>query len=376
MPPPARADAEAELAPGCAAEGIAEHARDQLLATVGVGVTGLVGERTVDQREVPVERAPRAVELEAGVARRQQEPRGARADERLRQGRREPLAADRERELADAHVQRGIDREIRPRIGDRRARIDRVGQHQHAQLRVDRRVELQRRGAHRRGRAIVDAGRAIAQEHPRVGGERGAQIELEVVARAQPEALGAGDREGLIGRGGLRGGWTICGEEREAGGDRQRARDVDHDRLVVERPSVGAAGGREKSTPRTTGVHVRNLYDIDLNLLVSLDAILTTRSVTAAAARVRLSKPAMSHALARIRTLLGDEILVRSGRQWILTERAQALAAPLAELLGATQRLLTEDRPFDPATLVREFRIHTTDHVLSILGIPIGRAVG
>ncbi len=124
------------------------------------------------------------------------------------------------------------------------------------------------------------------------------------------------------------------------------------------------------------GVHVTNLSDIDLNLLVSLDAILTTRSVTTAAARVRLSKPAMSHALARIRALLGDEILVRAGRQWILTERAQAMAAPLAELLGATRRLLAEDRPFDPATLVREFRIHTTDHVLSILGIPIGRAVG
>jgi DNA-binding transcriptional LysR family regulator len=121
--------------------------------------------------------------------------------------------------------------------------------------------------------------------------------------------------------------------------------------------------------------HVTKLFDIDLNLLVSLDAILTTHSVTAAAARVRLSKPAMSHALNRIRTLLGDEILVRSGKQWILTERARTMAGPLAEILGAMSRLVFASE-LEIATLAREFRIHTTDHVLSILGIPIGRAVG
>lgn len=117
------------------------------------------------------------------------------------------------------------------------------------------------------------------------------------------------------------------------------------------------------------------LSEIDLNLLVSLDAILSTRSVTAAADRVGLSKPAMSHALGRIRALLGDEILVRSGKHWILTERARAMAAPLAQLLAQAQALVSSDRPFDPAALDREFRIHTTDHVLTILGVPIGCAV-
>jgi len=120
---------------------------------------------------------------------------------------------------------------------------------------------------------------------------------------------------------------------------------------------------------------VKKLSEIDLNLLVSLDAILTTRSVTAAATKVRLSKPAMSHALGRIRTLLGDEILVRSGKQWILTERARSLAGPVADLLATTSRLLFPAGPFDPATLQRDFRIHTTDHVISILGVAIGRAV-
>lgn len=121
---------------------------------------------------------------------------------------------------------------------------------------------------------------------------------------------------------------------------------------------------------------MKQLADVDLNLLVSLDAILATRSVTAAAARVGLSKPAMSHALQRIREVIGDDILVRSGKDWILTDRARALAAPLAALLQSTSALLFADRGLDLRTLDREFRIHATDHVLTILGVPVGREVG
>jgi DNA-binding transcriptional LysR family regulator len=108
---------------------------------------------------------------------------------------------------------------------------------------------------------------------------------------------------------------------------------------------------------------------------VSLDAILSTRSVTVAADKVGLSKPAMSHALARIRALVGDEILVRSGKHWILTARAQAMAQPLAALLAQAAALVATARPFEPATLEREFRIHTTDHVLSVLGVALGREI-
>lgn len=117
------------------------------------------------------------------------------------------------------------------------------------------------------------------------------------------------------------------------------------------------------------------LSEIDLNLLISLDAILATGSVTAAAERIGLSKPAMSHALGRIRALLGDEVLVRSGKQWILTERARAMAAPLAAILAQATALISSDRPFDPAELRREFRIHTTDHVLTILGVAVEQAI-
>jgi DNA-binding transcriptional LysR family regulator len=120
---------------------------------------------------------------------------------------------------------------------------------------------------------------------------------------------------------------------------------------------------------------VDRLADIDLNLLVALDAIIATCSVGAAAARLGLSKPATSHALARVRSMLGDQVLVRSGKEWILTDRARALRAPLSELLRSTSALLFPERALDLATLDREFRVHTTDHVLSVLGVGIGSAL-
>ncbi|WP_270938829.1 LysR family transcriptional regulator, partial [Falsiroseomonas oryzae] len=55
------------------------------------------------------------------------------------------------------------------------------------------------------------------------------------------------------------------------------------------------------------------LQDIDLNLLVALDALLAERSVTRAARRLGLGQPATSAALARLRVLFGDPLLLRSG---------------------------------------------------------------
>src|ERR1700741_1593940 len=65
-----------------------------------------------------------------------------------------------------------------------------------------------------------------------------------------------------------------------------------------------------------------NLARIDLNLLVALDALLTERSVTRAAARVGLRQSAMSHNLARLRALLGDELLTRGPDGMRATPRA------------------------------------------------------
>ena len=59
--------------------------------------------------------------------------------------------------------------------------------------------------------------------------------------------------------------------------------------------------------------HMNDLRRIDLNLLVVLDALLSEQHVTRAAERLHLSQPAVSHALARLRDLLGDPLLVRAG---------------------------------------------------------------
>jgi len=76
-----------------------------------------------------------------------------------------------------------------------------------------------------------------------------------------------------------------------------------------------------------------NLNSLDLNLLVALDALLREASVSRAAMRIGLSQPATSHALQRLRDLIGDPLLVRSGARMELTPRAQALRSPLAQAL-------------------------------------------
>ena len=114
---------------------------------------------------------------------------------------------------------------------------------------------------------------------------------------------------------------------------------------------------------------------IDLNLLVTFDAILQTGSVRGAAQRVGLSKPAVSHALKRLRALIRDEILVRSGQQWILSERARAVAPRVRALLEEARTLLQPVGPFSAQALQREFRIHTTDIVLALFGAALGHTV-
>jgi DNA-binding transcriptional LysR family regulator len=118
-----------------------------------------------------------------------------------------------------------------------------------------------------------------------------------------------------------------------------------------------------------------NLAKIDLNLLPILDAILSRESVGKAAAQVGLSKPAASHALSRIRAQVGDPILVRAGQRWVLTERASAIAPRVRAALAEARSVLSADRAFDPRELRREFRIHATDQMLSILGLSLGHAV-
>ena len=93
---------------------------------------------------------------------------------------------------------------------------------------------------------------------------------------------------------------------------------------------------------------------VDLNLLKAFDALTSERAVTRAAERIGLSQPAMSHALGRLRDLMGDALLVRVGARMELTPRAQSLRAPLAQALESVRGLFVADR-FDAATSTRRF---------------------
>ena len=107
---------------------------------------------------------------------------------------------------------------------------------------------------------------------------------------------------------------------------------------------------------------------LDLNLLVALDALLTERSVTRAAARVGLGQSAMSHNLARLRALFGDELLTRGPEGMRPTPRALALVDPVRVVLAQITALVSRDKAFDARTAERLFRIGLPDSVEVLLG--------
>lgn len=106
-----------------------------------------------------------------------------------------------------------------------------------------------------------------------------------------------------------------------------------------------------------------NLGRLDLNLLVAFDALLTERSVTRAAGRVGLGQSAMSHNLARLRSLFGDELFTRGSDGMRPTPRAMALADPVRVTLAQIQSAVLQREAFDPATADRVFRIGLTDSI-------------
>ncbi len=112
-----------------------------------------------------------------------------------------------------------------------------------------------------------------------------------------------------------------------------------------------------------TAIDHANLSRLDLNLLVAFDALLTERSVTRAAARVGLGQSAMSHNLARLRALFGDELLTRGAEGMRPTPRALALADPVRVTLAQIQAAVLKREDFTPATAERIFRIGLADSI-------------
>jgi DNA-binding transcriptional LysR family regulator len=114
-------------------------------------------------------------------------------------------------------------------------------------------------------------------------------------------------------------------------------------------------------------MRISNLAALDLNLLVALDALLAERHVTRAAKRLGSSQPALSRALARLRELFGDELLVRVGAGMQLTARAAALVAPLQHWLERTRELVGSE-PFEPARATGVVRLALPDIIAYMLG--------
>ena len=112
-----------------------------------------------------------------------------------------------------------------------------------------------------------------------------------------------------------------------------------------------------------------NLNSLDLNLLRVLDTLITERNVTRSAELLRRSQPAVSNALRRLRTLLGDELLVRGPHGLVLTPRAEAIRQPLRDAITQIEKCLGEDQPFDPALATGTFRLSAPDR-LSLAIVP------
>ncbi|MDC0682641.1 LysR family transcriptional regulator [Sorangium atrum] len=106
----------------------------------------------------------------------------------------------------------------------------------------------------------------------------------------------------------------------------------------------------------------------DLNLLVTLDVLLTEGSVTGAARRLRLSPSAMSRALARLRETLGDPLLVRAGRGLVPTPRALELRERVSHLVQGVEAVLRPAEKLDLKRLARTFTLRTSEGFVESFG--------
>jgi DNA-binding transcriptional LysR family regulator len=110
-----------------------------------------------------------------------------------------------------------------------------------------------------------------------------------------------------------------------------------------------------------------DLRNIDVNLIVVLDAILTERSLTRAGEAIGMTQPAVSGALSKLRKLTDDPLLVRNGRAFDLTPKAEELQPLVVDALKEIGRTFNLRPEFDPLTSDRRFRLWASDYVLATM---------
>jgi DNA-binding transcriptional LysR family regulator len=111
-----------------------------------------------------------------------------------------------------------------------------------------------------------------------------------------------------------------------------------------------------------------NLANLDLNLLVTLDAVLEQRSVSRAAEQLGLSQPAVSAQLARLRRHFGDDLLARFGNQYRLTPLAGQLRGRVRTAVTGVERVFAAEPDFTPANTSREFSLVMSDYGVAVIG--------
>src|SRR5690606_4626676 len=107
---------------------------------------------------------------------------------------------------------------------------------------------------------------------------------------------------------------------------------------------------------------VDRLRRLDLNLLVTLEALLTDLNVTRAAGRLHLSQPTVSVQLARLRNVLGDPLLLPGPRGMRPTARAEQLREPLRVALQALREAIAPPGTFEPADADLTWRVSASDY--------------
>jgi len=119
---------------------------------------------------------------------------------------------------------------------------------------------------------------------------------------------------------------------------------------------------------------MKNMRNVDLNLLVVFDALFDERSVTRAAARLAVTQPTMSGSLNRLRRTFADQLFLRTSHGIMPTPRAEALAGPVKDLL-ASVRSLVRPEAFDPATAETTVRICGSDYLQHAVIGPLAAAM-
>lgn len=113
--------------------------------------------------------------------------------------------------------------------------------------------------------------------------------------------------------------------------------------------------------------------ELDLNLLVVLNALLKERSVTVVANQLFLSQSAISNSLQRLRRYFGDELLVMQGRHLELTPRGRELIEPVRALFDNITATITATPGFDPLTADRRISVMASDYAVHVLLAPVLR---